>query len=298
METEQLSGKEIDWQIQLMKLNPIYRDGIQQFLESFENPEKVFELKDRFLRCMDEGTPGGLHLAGTGILLADLANLSVEDLVAAPGWPKLKRFIESAHIGGFTYHKDCGAVKLYEDEKGLPLETDEDAQKFAELLAQAYREESGQDIPVIETPLIRAEGLHQAVAIYYDGTGSFDPSQNDNLPAGFVISRKYLDSEYAKKELEIALRIATGGHGFDLKDSDREGKFSEETPLLIVGVSSADGVDTETLLTEIEAIIPEELKQSIRIDSLVKPAKLKLNISPLTNNQPIDESEQRMLKAS
>src|SRR5687767_14956993 len=30
--------------------------------------QKAFEPKDNFLRCIDEGCPGGLHMAGSGVL--------------------------------------------------------------------------------------------------------------------------------------------------------------------------------------------------------------------------------------
>src|SRR5205085_1929742 len=56
---------------------------------------RAFELKDTNLRCIDEGCPGGLHMAGSGVL--------------NPNWEKDLK----GRVTGVYSHEGCGAVGLY-----------------------------------------------------------------------------------------------------------------------------------------------------------------------------------------
>ncbi|MDD5110480.1 MAG: hypothetical protein PHI63_04690 [Patescibacteria group bacterium] len=211
---------------------------------------KAFQPADRWLRCIDEGTPGGVHMAGSGILLG----------VGAAA--------EAARAAGattITSHEECGAAKLYATEKGLdPEKSDTYGQEFARDLAK----ELGVNychLPLSE--MARPAGLHVARVAYYDGTGSFDPSRlPDTLPAGFVISRRYLKPDYARRECEIAITIALGHHGFGEL-------FTKDSPfiLVVVGDAKDSAFSLQSLRTEIEPLV-HPYHGRVVIDGFLTPA--------------------------
>ena len=101
--------------------------------------------------------------------------------------------------------------------------------------------------------------------VYVDGTGKFDPSLVPGLPKGFVVSRRYLPSEYAREEVKVSVGIATGPHGFGAR-------VTKEEPLLIVVVGDPHDPDFS------EAHLREELKEIVErsdgrvvIDGFLKP---------------------------
>ncbi|OQA51947.1 MAG: hypothetical protein BWY43_00750 [candidate division WS2 bacterium ADurb.Bin280] len=196
----------------------IIEKGVRSYFESIE-AERAFHLDDLVLRCMDGRTPGGVHLAGSGVLLG---------LEGARSFAKeVERY---GRLEAITYHKDCGAAIAVAKEKGGdPFEL---AKTFSTELAKSLGIEA-----VYEVENDGWEGFHHERVIYYDGTGRFDWKRVRGLPIGFVISRAYLgfDIEYAKKELEIAAGIALtphneGGHGFGEL-------FNEKLPLLVIALS-------------------------------------------------------------
>lgn len=96
------------------------------------------------------------------------------------------------------------------------------------------------------TDLARPLDMHDARVAYYDGTGHFDPSLAVNLPKGFVVSRRYLSAAYAAKEIEIAVSIALGRHGFGQH-------FTPEQPfhIIVVGDPHVENYSTEALKHEL-----------------------------------------------
>lgn len=223
------------------KITEILDKGINNIIQ---NKSALFDLKELTLKCMDERTPGGIHLAGAGILL---------------GLYNAVDFVKKAKINKVTWHKECGAVALALQKRGerpTPDEIDEKAKEFSENLAK----EAGVDV---EEEIMQGEiSFHAARAIYFDNTGEFNVTEE--LPAGFVISRKYLNKEYAQEELKIAISIALGDHGFGEL-------FTVEQPLLIIAVSPLDQIDETDL--EIESVLMEidEYKEGkIKLDQIVK----------------------------
>ena len=194
------------------------------FQEIFDNaPDKALELSDTYLRCIDEGTPGGMHLAGSGVLYDNAA----KDL--------------KGKISGVYSHEGCGAVKLYAEQQNI---TNKDIETLAQDRARQIANKVG--VPYLGHisfgEMRRPAQLHTARVIYYDGTGKLDPTHIAALPLGFVISRALIsDLLYAKTELEVAVSIATGEHGFGRL-------FAKESPLYIVVVSSAFNI--ESLINE------------------------------------------------
>ncbi len=224
--------KAFDAQNALMQ--KIYAIGMDNYVKTVEGLVKAFAPKDLAVRCIDEGTPGGVHLAGSGILL---------------GFDKAAEALSKAKCEGIYSHEECGAAGIYARANNLDTtKSDEYGKDFAVKLA----EKTG--IPYkghIEIGAMkRPSGLHTARVAYYDGTGKFDPALNSALPAGFVISRRFIDSAYAVEEAKVAAGIATGGHGFgDLITAD--------APFLIIVLGDKDNAEfsAENLQKELSCIV-------------------------------------------
>jgi len=216
--------------------------GIARYLTTLPNYQRAFKLQDRYLRCIDEGTPGGVHLAGSGILL-DLSYVA-----------EIARAME---VEAVTYHDNCTEVVRWGKTKNLLPDGElEEAKKIYARLAQEL------EVPLYKIELRRPEGLHIARAIYYDGTGSFDPSVINGLPTGFVISRRYLEADYALREVTMALDIAFGAYGFGEW-------FTRTTPLWLV-VLGSQSLPAAKLIRELEPLI-ENRVGGVKINELSLP---------------------------
>lgn len=232
------------WQQEDDVVGDVLAKSMQSYWDSLSDRGLAVELSDRGIRCMDEGTPGGVRLAGSGILL---------------GLDRAERFARRVMADGgvsfVSYHRDCGAAGAYTAEHGG--ETFDNAKSFAEKLAERL------GVEACEVKLERPEGFHIARAIHYDTTGSFDPSRVAGMPAGFVISAKYHDEVDALAELDMAISIAMGSHGFgDL--------FDREHPLLLVPVAA-----NASQLNQTTARISQHL------DKLAKPKRERIRVDSL-----------------
>lgn len=222
-----------NWEKSSALVKKLVRLGAEKFFRDISDIKQAFQPADKWLRCIDEGTPGGVHMAGSGILLG------------------VEAAAEAARAAGattITSHEECGAAKLYATEKGLdPEKSDTLGQEFARDLAKKLGVNYCH-LPLTE--MARPAGLHVARVAYYDGTGNFDPSRVPELPAGFVISRRYLKPDYARRECEIAISIALGHHGFGEL-------FTKDTPfiLVVVGDSKEPVSSFRSLRGEIESLI-------------------------------------------
>ncbi len=212
--------------------------GMESYLDNIPNLFEAFILKDKCVRCIDEGTPGGFHFAGSGILL------STEDKKAE--LQKIMEKMKEAGVDGVYSHEGCGAAKLFADT----IKNDPDNYKnYAIEWAEKLASELGVPYKGHITELARPMEMHNARVVYYDGSGNFDPTKVSEIPNGFVISRQYLDSANAKNELAIALSIAMGHHGFgDL--------FTDENPLIIAPIEGR-GISAEELNKEVEETISQ-----------------------------------------
>ncbi len=221
------------WEEQIEVIHAIREQGMQAYASQIADLSSSFELKDRTVRCIDEGTPGGIHLAGQGILMTSA---------------QIADFCAKALPDGVVSHEECGACGLYAKRQQLdPTDTDGYGKiwvtKFAEICAVPVKGH------VAVTEMARPSGMHIARVAYYDGTGSFDPTRCSPFPPGFVISRFYLDPAYAKEEAGIAASIAMGDHGFG-------GLITSEEPFLFIAVAHKNqGVPLETLLTELREVV-------------------------------------------
>lgn len=218
--------------------------GAKSYFDSIPDRMKAFELKDRCLRCMDEGAPGGIHLAGSGILM----NLA-----------EAERIVKEARIEGIYSHEECGAAGIYAKKENLdPASADEYGEEWAKTLAERLNLPYLGHINIGE--MRRPVGLHIATVAYYDNTGEFDYALVSALPPGFVISRKYLSAEYAKMELATAASIALGHHGFG-------DKFTAKSPFIIVILVKKDDPIKPELLTEANDVA-REYGDRVKVDCI------------------------------
>jgi len=220
------------WEKQSATLTAIKEKGAQAFVDGLLNIESAFELRDRTIRCIDEGTPGGIHLAGEGILMNER---------------QIADFCSKARPDGVMSHDECGACGIYAKREHLDAaNTDGYGKVWVAKLADICAVPVKGHTAVQE--MARPSGLHVARVAYYDGSGSFDPSQVGDLPQGFVISRAYLDPAYAQEEAKISADIATGPHGFG-------GLVTPDAPFMLIAVArKQSGVPLETLLVELRAV--------------------------------------------
>ncbi len=232
------------WQADSSKIKVILLGGMKKYAETVPGLSRAFVLSDHSLRCMDEGTPDGIHCAGSGILL------KLDDI---------KKGFTEARLDGIYSHAGCGAAALYAKQQGLDAEfADEYGKEWAKSLATnlgiPYRGhiEAGE--------MKRPSSLHVARVAYFDGTGTFSPSACPDLPQGFVISRRYMAPEYARKEVEVAIDIALGHHGFG-------SKFSANDPFLLVAVASKSDADLSInkLKNELQSVA-SKFGRKIKVD--------------------------------
>lgn len=190
--------KSREWERQQPLFDKIRTAGFEAYVKSLPDAERLFALRDHNLRCIDEGTPGGLHAAGSGILM--------EKEAAA-------QFAKAAEVDGVWSHEGCGAAALFTKEHGQdPKFSDQIAQSWAKELARRL------NVPyrghVAKSELRRPSEFHNARVVYYDKTGRFDPSASPDVPNGFVVTRRYNRPENAARDLDVAIFIALGDHGF------------------------------------------------------------------------------------
>lgn len=241
-------AKEI-WDKQQPLFVELYRDGAGKYFGGIESLAKAFELKDHCVRCMDEGTPTGIHLAGSGILL---------------GVDKGAEALKLAGCDGIYSHAECGAAGIYARTNGLDAAKADEygieyAKNVAEKLGVEYKGHIGID------NMARPSGLHVARVAYYDGTGKFDFTADEKMPPGFVVSRRYVDAAYALEEVKVAISIATGGHGFGEL-------ITTENPFMIVVIGDKTNADfgLDKLRTEL-AEIEKANGSKVKVDGFVAP---------------------------
>jgi len=249
--------KQAVWHQGSTVIDKILRGGSEVYFSTLLGIEKAFHLHDLVIRCMDGRTPGGVHLAGSGVLL---------------GLKGMVRFAAEVtskygHLEAVTYHADCGAAAAIAGKKG--------ADPF--VVAESFAREAGKVLgieTVYEIENQGWEGFHHERVIYYDGTGRFDWQNVLGLPVGFVVSRAYLgfDVPYAQKELAVASDIA-------LKPHDRHGHgfgemFTANLPLLIVPIG--ESAKQLALLTgeaqDVVSHLPRSYQGRVKVDGFVHRA--------------------------
>ncbi len=217
------------------------------YVNKLDNLKDAFVLGDRSVRCIDEGCPGGVRLAGSGILYQDDAEAAL-----------------AGKVDGIYSHAECGAAALYAKQNGLDTDNSDHygiewAKGLAERLGVPYKGHIGID------GMVRPSGQHIAWVTYYDGSGRFDPSRVEKLPPGFVISRNLLDSEYAKQELEVSINIALGDHGLGER-------VTPETPFIVAPIGNPhDNTLGLEILTEEAKSVAQKFEGRVIVSSFIAP---------------------------
>lgn len=178
----------------------------EQYTNELSNFARAFEADTSCIVCIDEGTPHGLHAAGSGILMEN------ESAAVA--------MLRRSGAQGARSHKGCGAAGIYAKRIGISPEKSDvaGARRLRELCDKAGIPYFGH-IEKIERP-----SYHNAWVCYYDGTGSFDRTLVEGLPSGFVVSRTlHESSEVPAGEVELSVEIAFGSHGWGRKRFEESG---------------------------------------------------------------------------
>jgi len=203
-QSEKIKTKEDFFKAQQLSLEQIYAKGMADFVKKIPNLSEAFTSHDNCIYCIDEGTPGKNHSAGSGILR------DKDEVLDA---------FRKAGVSKITSHDGCGAAVLFAKQNGLdPSNADEYAKQHAQTLAQKL------GVPyehISFEKMKRPADFHIARITYYDNTGQFDYSRVEGLPPGFIISRGIQRMEDSLAEAQVAFGIATGHHGFEELINDK-----------------------------------------------------------------------------
>lgn len=156
-------------------------------------------------------------VAGSGILIKDNKQAR-EALVDG---------LRTRKIREVYMHEDCGAVALYAKNKNIPLneakkEADEWAQELTSLLGG---EERPKTLPVSKL-------FHSETCVYLVVAEKFSLiGTNSCFPAGFQVNANVVSPHNALAQVQVALDIAFGAHGFGAR-------FNRECPFTVVTVTS------------------------------------------------------------
>lgn len=223
----------------------IAESGFARYAKDLPNLKKAFETRENCVCCIDEGTPEGGHVAGSGILMDQ---------------DELEEYYRQTKPDEITSHDGCGAAKIYDESQDIPSENPDEAgrlwaQELAEKLGIKHRHISADEMK-------RPKEGHFARTVYYDLTGHFNYSAVEGLPAGFTISRKFITPHYALQEVDVALNIAFGEHG--LGD-----KISEDKPFYLVVV--AENEEQLDLTKQELDKLSHSHGDKIKVDGFIKP---------------------------
>ncbi|MBI5793791.1 hypothetical protein HZA87_01750 [Candidatus Uhrbacteria bacterium] len=241
--------KEHEWLRQQEVISKILDHGMEAYVDQIPDLEQAFDSNEHTLCCMDEGVAlGDLRSAGSGIL--------TQGAERAAFIAKLK----AAGVKDIMSHEGCGAAGLYRDRHGI---TDKTVDEVAIEQTQKIARELGVPYKGHVTELDRPKEFHNARVVYVDGTGRFNPSRVPGLPQGFVVSARFMTPEQALSEVQLAIHIAFGEHGFG-------GKFTQDDPLVVVAIgdSTASGFSGTDLQRELQTILGEK---RIRVDQFSVP---------------------------
>lgn len=262
-------AKNTAWEAEVEDHSLLASEGAEVFFrKEFPDLKHAFEKELYCVVCMDEGTAhkdyGGENkfcLAGSGILFP--AN-SEEDRIQ-----KVAQMFVDLGITEVTSHEGCGAAGLaYKRDFPGTHPTSEQIENYAinwskmvsEEMGRLGHEEKNSHIPAVE--MERPAEFHVARVVYYDGVGGFNPNKEIGLPMGFVIERKHLPADYSLEELQVAVNIAFGHHGFG------EDRFSPDLPFIIIPMS-----DNQENLEELQ----NEITSAFKTNDFLKEGKIKID---------------------
>ena len=239
-----------EWQKNSDLRKNLYSNGAQSTFGDLPNFAKAFEADPNNLPilCIDEGCNGkGTHMAGSGCMISE------DELISE---------LKSAGVTEFTTHENCGAWGLTHPEMTDPKEKEAAVKSWGENIAQKL------GIPHRYIPaeeMDRPADFHNAFYAIYDPTGKFNSKAVENMPSGFITSPKYFNS--AKADLELAVKIATGNHGFGKR-------FTTENPFVLIGILPGTdelGISKDQVRASLEEIQQKFDQGIVKIDFIEAP---------------------------
>src|SRR3989338_5589297 len=202
--------------------------------EAFYRTSDGVVVPEPAVKCIDEGTDGGVRVAGVGVLM------SLDKIVAA---------LEGLQIEVVHSHDGCGAAALAATQTGTHVDDpDKLGQEFAAKVAKRL---GARHHHIRREQLRRPQNMHVATVVYYSGVKAFNPALSDKLPNGFTITRAlHAFPPPAQKEADIACQIAFGAHGFDER-------FTSAHPLIIVPIGNPHRpeLSVEALTAELQPVL-------------------------------------------
>lgn len=243
-ETEHKDAQREDyWMHDNQAMLEILEKGAQGFMDEKFKDLEINEHESLTCSCIDERVGGNkLALPGSGILAGD---------------QKAFEILKAAGVDAITSHADCGAASL---AFGKLSAADQEKYGSADVYAQEWSRQMAEKLGIKYVGHIGVEspGQHIARTVYYDATGNFR-ADNPNIPRGFTVSRKFIETEEAQESLELSLKIAFGDHGF-------KEYFTPENPLVIIPIGNEQ--DLSVLSEEIATVVKQnpQMADKIRID--------------------------------
>lgn len=240
-----------EWDQQNGAMFEIFKNGAADFFAKV-GVEKAKVESHETVCCIDEGTANvddgenKFAMAGSGILFP-----------AASWSERLNRVAElyiKLKIKKVTSHDGCGAAgiawKRDGGKEGTGCETsDEYGKKWVAELQGTINEKlkafNGGEVEIANISskeMVRPPEFHNARVVWFDGVGNFNPHKlGDKIPKGFLIEYGLIiknaktdeESNYPFAELQVAIDIALGSHGFG-------NKFTKESPFLVVVLAKDD----------------------------------------------------------
>ncbi len=235
------------WLMEQPIFDRIKSQGFSEYAKDMNLKSACIRPEDAPIRvcCMDEGTPSFLHAAGGGILLPP---------------EELEKYLGHTKAQVLTSHDGCGAARIYAGMHGIDMaRADETGLMWAKKTAEKHGLIHEH---ISASSMSRPEEGHFARVCYYDLTGSFDWRRDEGLPAGFTVSHKFMDTDYAlKAETLTALKIAFGEHGLGhLLDADH--------PFILCAVAREE--DLARALSELKSL-PHHYDGRVEIEHITVP---------------------------
>lgn len=207
--------------------------------------QEAFSKTPKVVVCMDER----VSLNNTNVPEIGIAGTLV--LMEGEDFEKTIVKLKVAGVEMVTYHEGCGAAALYKAKNNDPREISVISRSAAERTCSALGLSSKIGFCGYNNADLEMRGnprFHNARAIVVDGSGRFNPPLL-GFPAHFLLSAFYEPSlEYTGAELEVALQIALGEHGFGKE------RFAQQ-PLAIVLVSGDGEYSIDNLLMSFSLIL-------------------------------------------
>lgn len=268
-----------EWSKQQSLMDRLISQGADKFLdiETIPNLDSSFVGQKKCVCCMDEGTADmngdtKLAMAGTGILYPASSWKERLDRVA-------NLYIQHG-IEVVTSHDGCGAAGIaWKKDGGLEgtgiNTSDEYGKKWVnelqieineKLRADSSTNKSVDSQHILSDDMVRPAQFHNARVTWFDATSKFNPHVlGDQVPKGFLIDYKVSadDSEkdYPFAELQVAINIALGDHGFGKR-------FSTENPFTIVVISNSQ-VELDEIKDRIQQMI-SVYNGVVKVDGKIK----------------------------